>query len=77
MGLTIQGGQSPSLAAYACKAKETKTTEVVIEDGGKVVYRTTEKKETTLSDTLLSAIDKVISIAAALAKIINLPIPTF
>jgi len=76
MGLTIQGGIPPSPVASACQAKETRTSEVVIDKPDKVVYRTTHTKETTLSDSLLSILDKTVSIAAAIAKIF-LPMPIF
>ena len=75
MGLMIQGVKPTSAAALACPAKESKTTEVEIEGQGKVVYRTTETKETGWGDLVLSILDKTVSILAGIGKIVNLPFP--
>ena len=76
MTMKLQGVPATPGKALACSATETKTTEVVIDNPDKVVYRTTETKETGWSDAFLSFVDKVLSIAAAISKVITLPIPT-
>lgn len=75
MTIKLQGVPATPGKALACSAKETETTEVVIDDPGKVVYRTTKTKETGWSDAFLSFVDRALSIASAISKVITFPIP--
>lgn len=79
MAISLQGvGSAPAMAAVSLprlEATETKTTEVVIENPDRVVYRETETKETGWSDIVLTVLDKTVSILAGLGKIVSLPLP--
>lgn len=75
MTMKLQGVSATPGTALACSARETETTEVVIDDPGKVVYRTTKTRETGWSDAFFSFVDRALTIGTAIAKVITFPIP--
>lgn len=75
MGLTLQGVGVATPMKAVCSARETETTEVVIDKPDQVVYRSTKTKETGWSDVVLSVLDKTVSILSLLGKAVSLPFP--
>lgn len=68
MAISLQGVGSTPAAVLACTARESKTTEVVIDKPEKVVYRTTHTKETGWTDTAVSILGKILDIGLLLGK---------